>query len=135
MSTPNVLHALFCEHVRPEESGKTTLLGVWGAQCRFFTAAPTVMPNLGIHAFVHNPDQVPLSLVLTLQATGWEDGIRVEMEAPTEKGKIGHNINLNFANLIFTEPGPLTATLSLSTTPPTEHQIVLDVVFAPPATT
>ena len=132
---PEIEYGFFCEFVRPEQNGKTTAIGMWGDVCRYEGAPPAPMPNLGLHVYIANRRQIPYNVVVRLDIPGLPEPAEFRFALASSPGAVGSNLNLNIANLVFTEPGRVRAKVIIEADPPVERDFVLRVEFLPPGTT
>jgi hypothetical protein len=88
------------------------------------------MPSLGFHAYLYNPDQVPLSGVAEFILPGMANTPSMPLEITPEPWTSGHNINLGIGNIPISAPGTIKLRLRLNADPPIDEEFSLDVKFA-----
>ena len=128
---PELRYAFFCEFVRPEADGKTTAIGLWGDRCVVQSAAPALLPALGLHAFIANPDGIQCVIEIKLTLPDMEPIIH-EVDLQVVPGKTGTNVNFNLFGLPLNQPGEVVAEITIKSDPPSIRRVVLDVSFQPP---
>jgi len=129
---PEIAYGFFCEYVRPETGGKITAIGMWGERCRFMSAPPGVLTNLGLHIYVVNRAQRSYPVVVRVYIPGRPDPIEWSFSLNVVSGAVGNNINMNIANLVFPQPGIVRVNVKIESTPLVEREFKMDVSFEPP---
>ena len=129
---PTIAYGFFCEFVRAEEQGKTSVLGLWGRRCILWGTPPATLPNLGLHVYIFNPDQADCRGRLRITLPGdAPPPAEIDFDLPQQPGLVGHNLNFNLAGLTVQGESKIEANVTLTTTPPTEATFVLEFVFRP----
>ena len=126
----DIAYGLFCEFVRSEATGKVTLIGVWPDQCRFLSAPPGLLPNIGLVIYVRNPRQQPLHGRLRVYWPGTAAPIEIPIDVPAPPSAGGTYLVFNFANPVFPTPGRLVARIDLAPLAPRDYAV--EIAFEPP---
>lgn len=131
---PEILYGLFCEDVREEAGGKTSVLGILGSTL-LLHAAPPANVRLAAHVYIHNPERIRAHFSIRLDVPGIEtpfilnerlpDGpdVPAELQLPW-----GHNINLSFGNVPVV-PGEVRLQVRILAATPVEKTFTLQVLF------
>jgi hypothetical protein len=81
-------HVTFCDDIRYELNGKSTLVGVYGTEMRLFGEAPLMIPEL--HAVVDlnfDPENLPPNGVIKIIKSGSEEVVCEQSFAFPDKGE------------------------------------------------
>jgi len=127
-----IAYGFFCEQLRAEEGGKTSALGMLGDVVYLQGTAPYLLPGLALHVHVKNPARTTFDVVFQID---WPGGVSTpEFRFPVEVNatSVGNNLNLNLGNVVLTQPGTISASVRLETTPPIETEFHLEIRPLPP---
>jgi hypothetical protein len=127
-----ISYGFFCEQLRAEEGGKTSALGILSDVIYLQGTAPFLLPSLALHVHVKNPMRTAFDVVFRLDLPGGVTTPEFRFPVEVNNTSVGHNLNLNFGNIVLTQLGMISARVRLETAPPIEREFQLEIRPLPP---
>ena len=100
MNAPRVFYCLFCDDIRREVGGKTSLIGIYHGDIKFNSPKPVVYPKLcGYLIVICEPDDAPEFVEVTMHVVEEEEIVRFKVDTDqTPKAREGaEKLVLNIA--------------------------------------
>lgn len=126
-NTTKITYGIYCEHIRTEANGQTTLLGIWGEDC-IVKQLPFEPAALCIHYHISNDEAAPINGKLELILPGSSESIITPFAVPLMPDKRQHNLNFIFNGIKITEYGKVVANLTITNPDPIQSQKVLNII-------
>ena len=126
---PSIQYGLFCDDIRREAGGRTSVMGIWGRQI-FIQGEPPGRMRLAFHAYVLDVEQdQPFTMELTGPGIDEPATANGTLAAGAATPLGGHNLNWLIGDVLVPEPAEFVVRVILAGEPPVDREFRLEVGF------